>query len=95
MFEGLPALPPVDRDGSEQQRETQAHVGVLHFRAQELRRKVQTTIPCLLHSLLSGIQQWMIVGQAPAAGCAYALALSVCLSMIFSENRFPLFRIML
>jgi hypothetical protein len=60
MFEGLPAMPPVDRDDSEKQRKAQAHFGVLQFRVPELRRKVQTTIPCLLHSLLSGIQEWMM-----------------------------------
>jgi hypothetical protein len=60
MFERLPALPPVDRDGSEQQREAQAHFGFLQFRAPQLRRRIETTIRYPVHGLLSGIQEWMI-----------------------------------
>jgi hypothetical protein len=79
MCEGLPTVPPVDRDGSEKQREAWTHLGFpsaswvrftgfstvsdgrgayVQRPAPELRRRVQTTIPRLLHSLLSEIQEW-------------------------------------
>jgi hypothetical protein len=81
MCEGLPAVPPVDRDDSEKQRKAQAHLvfpsassaGFLRVPTRHRRRMdaeltsnaipmsyvrgVETTILCLLHSLLSEIQE--------------------------------------
>jgi hypothetical protein len=62
-----PAMPPVDRDDSEKQRKAQAHSAFSSVSwtdapilGPELRQLIQTTIRCLLHGLLSGIQEWMI-----------------------------------
>src|SRR5713101_6810515 len=63
-------------------------------------RRMRTRLPTYLSTGLGALVDifdtpWDYALEHGSTELNHALALSFCLSMIFSENRFPLFRIML